>query len=363
MSPSAAVRGVLDSLGVDRRRIPGELAAQTALYRSVIVGRRILIVLDNARDADQVVPLLPGTPTCTVLVTSRNRLSRLITTHGAHPLPVDVLTAAESRQVLVDRLGAARLAVEPGAVQDLLAHCGGLPLALGIVAARAQSAPGLALESLAEELREVTTRLAAFDDQDPVAALPSVFSWSYAALTIDQARLFALLGLVPGPDISLPAAANLAGVPWSRARTLLRALEDAHLVRQHVAGRYRMHDLVKLYAASRAADDLPADVTIAAERRLVDFYLHTAHTAERLHEPHGGSVLPIAEPLVECQPQPLGDLAAARAWFVAKRPALLAVQRLAAEFTRVQRLLNDLDRRHAELDRVPREFHARRTVC
>lgn len=325
MSPSAAVCGVLDSLGVDRRRIPGELAAQTALYRSVIAGRRILIVLDNARDADQVVPLLPGTPTCTVLVTSRNRLSRLITTHGAHPLPVDVLTTAESRQVLVDRLGAARLAAEPGAVQDLIAHCGGLPLALGIVAARAQSAPGLALGPLAEELREVTTRLAAFDDQDPVAALPSVLSWSYAALTIDQARLFALLGLVPGPDISLPVAANLAGVPWSRARSLLRALEDAHLVRQHVAGRYRMHDLVKLYAASRAADDLPADVTIAAQRRL-------------------------AEPLVECQPQSLNDLAA-------------AVQRLAAEFTRVQRLLNDLDRRHAAPHLVPRAFHARRTVC
>jgi DNA-binding SARP family transcriptional activator len=275
--PATAVRGFLEALGVHPGRVPGEIEARTALYRSVVARRRMLIVLDNARDADQVVPLLPGTPSCTVLVTSRNRLSRLVATHGAHPLPVDALPAAASRQELVHRLGAARLAAEPEAVEDLLAHCGGFPLALGILAARAQSATELPLASLADELREAATRLAAFD-----AGLPDVLSWSYRTLTTDQARLFALLGLAPGPDISMPAAASLVGLPPSRARTLLRALEDAHLVRQHVAGRYRMHDLVKLYAADRAADDLPADVTVAAQRRLVDFYLHTARTAERL---------------------------------------------------------------------------------
>ncbi|WP_173142514.1 AfsR/SARP family transcriptional regulator [Kibdelosporangium persicum] len=327
---STVLCGFLDALGVDPAHVPGDIEAQAALYRSVVAGRRMLIVLDNARDADQVVPLLPGTPRCAVLVTSRNRLIRLIAQHGAHPLPVDALSAADARQVLLDRLGEERLAAEPEAVADLLAHGGGFPLALGILTARAQSVPGLPLASLASELRDAPTRLASFDDEDRGAALPAVLSWSYARLTAEQAQMFVLLGLAPGPDIGLNAAANLVGVSAVRARTTLRGLEDAHLVRQHVAGRYRMHELVKLYAASRAEHDLPADVRPAALRRLVDFYLRTAHSAEHLLEPHS-ELGQVAEPSADCVPELLDDLRAAWTWFVAEHPVLPAIQRLAAE--------------------------------
>jgi tetratricopeptide (TPR) repeat protein len=330
MTPATAVRGFLDALGIDAARIPVDPEAQAALYRSQVAGRRMLIVLDNARTTAQVAPLLPGSPTATVLITSRDRLTGLITARGARLLPVDVLSEHEARDLLVARLGADRVAAEPSAVGELLGCCGGFPLALSIVAGRAEAHPDFPLAVLAAELRDTTTRLGILDDRDPAASLPAVMSWSYNALPAEQARVFGLVGVVPGPDISLPAAANLTNLTVPQIQALLRGLEDVHLIQQHVPGRYRMHNLIRLYAAEQADHDFPEKIRTAGLRRLTDFYLHTAYAAELLLEPNR-EVIQIADAAAGCHPRPLEDEAAAWAWCTAEHLALLATQQLAAE--------------------------------
>ncbi|WP_342776993.1 AfsR/SARP family transcriptional regulator [Saccharothrix variisporea] len=312
LDPGTALRGLLTALGVEPRDVPADLAAQAGLYRSVLADKRVLVVLDNARDAAQVVPLLPGSPGCAVLITSRNRLTEVVARHGARPLALDVLGAAESREVLVSVLG------EREDVDDLAARCHGFPLALGIVAGRAAANPWLPLGALAASLRE---GLGALDDENPAASLPAVLSWSVEALSAEQARAFALLGLAPGADFGLHAAASLTGLPVERVRDVLRALEDAHLVRQHAPGRWSMHDLVKLYAAREVASS-------AALGRVVDHYLHTAFGADRLLDPHR---VPIELGPCTGVPVELPDEAAAMAWFEVEHANLLAVQRVAAD--------------------------------
>ncbi|WP_433259900.1 BTAD domain-containing putative transcriptional regulator [Actinosynnema sp. CS-041913] len=343
ITSASALRGFLDALGADAGKLPVDTHAQAAMFRSLVAGKRMLIVLDNAADTAQVADLLPGTSACTVLVTSRNRLTGLITGHSAHHLPLDMLTDDEARALLADRLGAARVDAEPTAVAELITLCGGFPLALSIVAGQASG--GLPLAALAADLREFG--LGALDDGEPESSLPAVFSWSHRALTDDQARLFALMGTAPGPDISLPAAASLAGLPPARTRTLLRELEQASLVTQEASGRYRMHDLIRQFAAERAASPdgdgaleaeraagLDVDAGLGAERaasldadgalrRLVDFFLRTAHAGNLLLHPY---VTPIEldPPEPGSRPHPLADDAAALAWFDAEHACLLA---------------------------------------
>ncbi|QTR06482.1 tetratricopeptide repeat protein [Saccharothrix algeriensis] len=328
VAAETAVRGFLDTLGVEPDRVPGDPGARAALFRSLIAGRRVLIVLDNAATADQVVPLLPGDGSAAVLVTSRNRLTELITRHGAHPLRVDVLPDAEARQVLVDRLGARRVEAEPDAVRRLLACCGGLPLALGVVAARATVHPDFPLSALADELHDTATRLAALDDGNPATSLPEVLSWSVDALGERPARVLALLGLAPGPDTGLRAAADLAGLDVAATRSALRALEDLHLVQQRAPGRYGMHDLVKLFAADRAHRTLPEADRDAALRRLVGFLLRTAFAAERVLDPHREPIRLADFP--DCHPLSPPDQDAALDWFATEHRTLLAVQQFAA---------------------------------
>ncbi len=253
VSPAVAVRRFLDSLGVAPEAIPADLDAQAALYRSLVADRRLLIVLDNARDSAHVAPLLPGAAACTVLVTSRNQLVGLVTAHGARPLALGLLSDEEARQLLVGHLGGPRVAAEPAAVDALLRHCAGLPLALGIVAARAAVHPGTPLAALALELDEAATRLDALDAGELAVNLRAVLSCSIESLTPPAGRLFALLGLVPGPQSGSPSAASLAGLPVPATRVLLRQLTAAHLVAEPEPGRFRMHDLLRLYAAEQAA--------------------------------------------------------------------------------------------------------------
>jgi NB-ARC domain len=205
MTPAEAVRGFLDAFEVPAARIPVSLDAQAALYRSLLAGRRVLVLLDNARDADQVWPLLPGSPGCSVVVTSRNRLTSLIA-GGAHPLTVDLLSLTDARQMLDRRLGADRVATQPRAVQQIIDRCARLPLALSIVAARAAAHRDFPLTALAEELRDAEGRLPALDAGEAASSVTAVFSWSYRQLSDPAARLFRLLGLHPGPDITAPAA-------------------------------------------------------------------------------------------------------------------------------------------------------------
>jgi len=327
---TVAVRGFLDAFGIDGGRIPQELDAQVALYRSLIAGKRMVVVLDNAADTAQVAPLLPGTSTCTVLVTSRDRLPGLIASHGARPLTVDVLPGRDAHELLGARLGAARLAAESDAVDELVAWCGGFPLALSIVAGRAEFYPDVPLAELAGQLRDTASRLGVLDEGDPAASLPTVLSWSYDALSPELAEVFSLLGLAPGPDISLAAAASLTGLPIEAAEEALRGLRRVSLINEHSPGRWLMHDLVALYATERAGQNLPRDVRDAALRRLVDFYLHSMHYADRLVAPHRRLQV-LGEPAEGCAPQALRTRAEAVTWVRVELRCVHAAQQLALD--------------------------------
>ncbi|MEV4644915.1 tetratricopeptide repeat protein [Saccharopolyspora sp. NPDC049357] len=328
LTPREAVRGFLDALGVASQDVPPDLDAQLGLYRSLVAGRRILIVLDNARDSTQVVPLLPGTSTCTVLVTSRDRLAGLVTRHNAQPIKVGTLGEADSRALLARRVGQARLDAEAEAVAELIRYCAGLPLALSIVAGRAVLDPQIPLAELAAELRDRSSRLEAFDAGEPTACLEAVLSWSYQALDKHQSRVLGLMGLAPGADISLAAVTSLSGVPMQTLKSSLRALENVSLVSREAQGRYRMHDLVRLYTGQRARQDLSDDEVNQAGRRLVEFSTHTAHAADLLIAPHHAPIA-LSELPPGCQPLSLADEDAAWAWFDTERANLLATQHFA----------------------------------
>ena len=348
MSVAEAVRGFLHALGEDPTKLPVDINAQIGLYRSLVADRHMLIVLDNARETSQVAPLLPGGRGCTVLVTSRRRLAGLVTVHGARSVELAPLPSSGARQLLAGHLGAARLAAEPDAVAMLLEMCAGLPLALSIVAGRATAHSAFPLAALAEELRDERTRLDAFDAGEIPFNLRSVFSSSYLALTDAAAALFGLLGLAPGPDISLQAAAALVGLPVVQARSLLSELETAHLVVQQVPGRYRMHDLLRLYATGQARRYLSETSREDALRRVIEFLRHTEHSAERLLDPHRHPIK-VDAPDPGCHPLALRDRAEAEAWLEAEHAGLLAAQQLAAEMgmhAAVWRLAWSLDTFH-----------------
>ncbi|EOD66786.1 hypothetical protein H480_19780 [Amycolatopsis vancoresmycina DSM 44592] len=323
-----AVRGFLHSLGADPDGLPSGLDALSALYRSSVAGRRMLIVLDNAATAEQVVPLLPGSPTCTVLVTGRTTLPTLIDRYGAHHLQLDVLTHDEARELLTTRLDQ-RAEADPEATGELIGLCGRHPLALAIIARQAITRPRVPLAELAVELGDLALEVLDHDT-DPAGSLPAVLSWSLRHFTGRQRRAFALLGIAPGPDIGLPAAYRLLGLSPADARRVLRVLEDSSLLDRRPDGRYSMHDLVRAYAASIAHHSLPEPVRRAASDRIVDFYLHTAHTAERLLNPHREPIRPV--PGSRSRP-PTGH-ADALDWLEVHHPHLLAAQRTAASLGR-----------------------------
>ncbi|MET0136634.1 MAG: BTAD domain-containing putative transcriptional regulator [Kibdelosporangium sp.] len=318
VTSSEAVRGFLEALGVAPHRMPADLDAQTALYRSLLAGRRVLVLVDDARDADHVRPLLPGTPGCMVVITSRTQLLGLVARNGAHPLALGLPTIDEAREIFVRRLGASRVDAEAAAVDEIIGRCGRLPLALAIVAARAATPPAFPLVSIAAELRG---DLGAFDDTDPDIDVRTVFSWSYQAVTPGAARLFRLLALHPGPDISGEAAADLAGEPVSAQ---LDDLVHAHLINENLPGRYAFHDLLRAYAVELTeAEDRLADRR-AARSRLLDHYLGRASAATGLLYPYRD--LPLAETTVD-----FADNQKAEAWLRAERPAMLPVTAMAAE--------------------------------
>jgi len=328
-SPAVAVRGFLDAMGVHSAAVPIDLEARTALYRSLVADRRMLIVLDNARDASQIVPLLPGTPTCLVLVTSRHHLTGLTTRHGAHSIDLDTLDDADARDLLVQHTGTDRLLAEPEAVTELLARCAGLPLALGIIAAQASAHPTFPLAALATDLRQAADRLDALDTGDPDTSMRVVLSSSYNTLDRDTAVMFRLLGAAPSPDIGLPAVTSLVGLSAAKSRALLRRLEQASLVQQHLPNRYRLHDLARLYAVEQAGQDT-TDAQEQALRRLVEFYTHTALASDLLLYPHGQRMT-LGPPVDGVQPQPPTDGATALEWFLTEHQHLLAAQQLAVD--------------------------------
>ena len=324
LSGAEALRGLLPSLGVPPRRIPTNDAALIGLYRTLVHRRRMLIVLDNVRDAEQVRPLLPGTEGCMVVVTSRTVLTGLVTTHEAVLMPVGLLDAAESTRLLEHRLGTSRVDGEPDAVSRLVRLCDGLPLALAIVAARAVAEPDMPLTRLADRLEASRGDLSAFTTADEASDIRAVFSWSYERLTAPAARLFRYLSLHPPVDMSLEAAAALAGLSVARALPPMTELSSTNLVIVHTGGRYGLQDLLRSYAAERCAVTESREWQRAAVERLLDHYLHTAHRAARLLDPHRTPIrLPEKRHVVVVVE--LKDAGQARAWFAAEHRALISV--------------------------------------
>lgn len=270
-----AILQFLDALGVPPRWIPPDLDAAADLYRREIAGRRMLILLDDAHDLAQVRSLLPTTPGCPVLLTSRNPLSGLASAHGVHPIALDVFTEHEAREFLIGRLCADRMQAEPDAVAEIITRCARLPLALALAASLAVTHPGLPLSVVARQVRETA--------EDPAGDVRAVFSTSYRTLTPRAARLFRLLGLHPGPDIAVPAAASLAAVPEVAVQSLLDELTQSGLLATPAPGRYACHDLLRVYARNLTEALDCEEQRQAATRRVLDYYVHTAHAAERAH--------------------------------------------------------------------------------
>ena len=330
VDPESAVRRFLEALGLPQERIPDTVQAQTGMYRSLLAGKRVLVMLDNARDATQVRPLLPGSPGCLALVTSRDQLTGLVAVEGARLLPLGLMTSQEACDLLTRRLGEARMAEDPESAGEIVRSCARLPLALAIVAARAVIRPSFPLAVIAAELRQATRALDPFEGGDLTSDVRAVFSWSYRALPEAAARLFRLLGLHPGPDISVAAAASLAAIPLRQARALMGELDRVHLLSEHRPGQYAFHDLLRAYAAELTDAHDSQDARDEAVGRLVEHYLHTAYRAATLIEPH-------YDPLTPSPPRPgvatakLADAEGAQAWFNAEHNALLAAITTAAD--------------------------------
>ncbi|HSR85776.1 MAG TPA: BTAD domain-containing putative transcriptional regulator [Streptosporangiaceae bacterium] len=325
LTPAEAIRGFLDALGVPPSQIPEPPDAQVALYRTILADRRVLIVLDNARDPEQVRPLLPASPGCLVVVTSRSAMTGLSITDGAVTIPLELVTHAEAEELLAARLGADRLTAEPAATAQLIALCARLPLALAITAARAAASPAVPLRSFAAQMNSEHDRLDAFDIGDSTTSVRAVFSWSVSQLSDEATRLFRMLGLHPGPDLTPAAASSMAGVPEHEAQRLLAELARASLISEHPGGRYALHDLLRAYAAEKAASHETTRDRQLALRRLLDHYLYTARPAGALIF---AADLPLPElgPLTDpaVTPERAETTLGAISWFQAEHQVLVA---------------------------------------
>ena len=324
MEPAEALRFFLQALGVPPYRIPADIQGRSALFRSLLDGRRMLIVLDNARDVAQVRPLLPGSPGSLVVVTSRNELTGLVAAEGAVLLTLDVLSCAEAHEMLARRLGPGRTAAESQAADEIINSCARLPLALGIAVGRAAGRPKRPLTELAAELRDARGRLDALQAGDAATNVRAVFSWSYDQLSEPAARMFRLLGVHPGPDISLSAAASLAGMTRADAGAALRELTRTHMVAEYLPARFTFHDLLRAYAADQCERHDPAPERQAAVHRVLDHYLHTAMAAAQRFSPHRPP-LRLAPALPGVLPADAADKEQAISWFDAEVPVLLAL--------------------------------------
>jgi len=321
LEPAAALHSFLVALGVPAAQIPADADQRTALYRSLLATGQVLVLLDNAADAAQVRPLLPGSPGCAVIVTSRDRLTGLVAVDGARPVRLAVMSTKEATEMLAARLGPDQVAAHPAAVDQIVDRCGGLPLGLAVAAARAV-ADEVPLPRLAAELARPLDALAAGDAATDVR---TVLSWSYRMLPQGAARMFRLLGLHPGPDIGLAAAASLAAVPATAAEALLRELTRANLLTEHRPGRFACHDLLRAYAVE-LADTSDSDGTPGGDSalaRVLDHYTRTAHTAMALIDPLCDTIEP-PPPVPGAQPEPLADLTAAQTWYTTEYPILAA---------------------------------------
>ncbi|MFJ4409561.1 ATP-binding protein [Streptomyces sp. NPDC088910] len=319
----------LRALDIPLERIPNGEEPRAELFRSSMAERRILIVLDNAATAGQIRPLLPGAPNCLVVITSRTRMSGLVAREGAHRVSLETLSQTASVQLLRTVLAAYRTSDGDEELAELARLCARLPLALRIVAERAAARPRMPLRDLITDLRDESglwDALSSENEQGPeqTDAVRTVFAWSYRSLTPQAARMFRLLGLHPGPDFSLNAAAALAAVPPVTARRQLDTLAGAHLLDESGHHRYQFHDLLRAYALDQAQTEEPEVERNAALERLLGWYLHAAAAAAQV----GSSAYTLP---VTLQPLPdnvtaatFEDSGAAIAWYETERSNLVA---------------------------------------
>ena len=327
VDPSVAAGAMLGALAVPDEQIPADPDARSALLRTSLTGRRVLLLLDNARDTDQVRALLPGS-SAFVIVTSRSQLRGLVTREGARRLTVAEMSEAESVSVLEHAGGAQRTAGEDAA-REVARLCAGVPLALAVAAERLARAAGGRVDQVLAELRDEQVRLDALSAGDDQSTdVRAVLSWSYQAVNEEEARLFRLLAVTPGLDVSTPAAAVLVGSTEAKTRRLLDRLVDAHLLREKTAGRYEQHDLIRVYAAELAADETDTERE-AALRRVWSWYRGTALNARRKLMTHQSIEAGDDEPAVD--PSEFDNRAAALAWFEAEFANLAGVVWEAAE--------------------------------
>jgi DNA-binding SARP family transcriptional activator len=318
LRPIDALAGFLPALGLPADQVPDDLEQAAAAYRSLLAGRRVLVLLDNAHHADQVRPLLPGGAGCLVVVTSRDRLHGLVARDGAAQIDLSVLPPAAARRLLAELVGEARVRAEPGAAAELVDLCGRLPLALRIAAAGLTGRPAVRIGDYTRQLA-TGDRLSTLEiDGDPDVGVRTAFDHSYSRLPPAARAMFRLLGLVPGPDVAAPAAAALAGLPPEAARRLLDRLAAAHLVTEHAPGRYTMHDLIRLYARQRASEqDAEPDRAAALERLYGHLLSGTIGAARRIRP----EILRLPEPAAATE---FDDDASASAWLAAERSNLVA---------------------------------------
>ncbi|MFE3111786.1 ATP-binding protein [Kitasatospora indigofera] len=327
LDPGAALGGFLRALGVASNEIPPGTEERTAMFRKRTRDRRMIVLLDNARSAEQVRPLLPASPGCLTIITSRNQLAGLAATDGAALVGLDVWTEAEAVAALSARIGEQRCLAEPEAAAELVGLCGRLPLAVAVVAAQLSAAPMMSLSTAVRELRRTEPRLDALAGEDRRADVRAVLSLSYHSLTHQAARFFRSLALHPGPAVSAEAAASLAGVELPAARRHLRELTSASLLSRDADGRYVLHDLLRAYGAELARQE--GDDLLAARTRLLDYLRRNAHAAN--HYLSRSLALPISAPEPGVVQVAFESREDALDWYGQEDPAFLAVQRSAAD--------------------------------
>lgn len=322
----------LRALGVTPPSIPARLEDRSALFRSLLADRRALVVLDNAATVNQVRPLLPGNPDCLVLVTSRHRFSGLVARDGAHRLMLNVFSEQDAVQLLHTVTAGYRVVDDTEAdLSELARLCARLPLALRIAAERASSRPLMPLDELIADLRDESALWGALtaEDDDESDAVRTVFAWSYRALSEAAARLFRLLGLHPGPDFGVSAAAALAGITIPEARQQLDVLTGAHVLEQAMHGRFQFHDLLRIYAAQQAALYEDAESRGNALARVLNHYLFTLARAISRIAPLDRTT-PLPEPDPGIVMEEFTDRFAALQWFELEQANLVSAVRSAA---------------------------------
>lgn len=315
-----AIGWLLTALVTEPGHIPAAAQARAGLYRSLLTDRRMLIVLDNAKDAAQIRPLIAGGPGSMVLVTSRSSLEGLVVSDGARLVRLDPLEPDEATRLLVARIGPDRARAEPAAIAELASACSGLPLALAIVAARTAVSPDLSLHALAARLAREPDQLDVLETGEAATSIRAVFSWSLAQLTKTGVRMFAFLHAHFGPDITAPAAASLASMTAAEAGSALAELTEFGLLTQHQPGRYVLHDLLRTYSGERARDVLTQPELTAASRRSIDHYLQTAAAA-----PWAYPIRTVPRPEPGVVPERLGSEREAKTWLRAEQQVLLRI--------------------------------------